>query len=306
MIAGFWRVCIQTIETVDKDLEKYDFTHSARNLEDFINELSTWYLRRSRKRFSSSDEKDKESAFQTTHEVLVKTSMMIAPFAPFIAEELYQRLAAQFVDSGADLGFAESVHLADFPQADKKMADHNVLDAMTLARKIVEMAHSLRASAKIKVRQPLQTLYVHGKFSSDEGYVEELEDLIKDEVNVKELVAESDGKTSIPKGFVSAEAGGYTVALDIEITPELRDEGLLREIIRMIQESRKKAGCSPEEKVGLLFESKELAKLILKNADKLRAETNLEYVEEGISKAVDFSGDFEIEGKAVKIGIEKF
>jgi isoleucyl-tRNA synthetase len=295
----------QTIEAVDKELEKYDFTHASRNLEDFINDLSTWYLRRSRKRFSGENEKDKESAFQTTHEVLVKTSLLIAPFAPFLSEELYQRLAAQFIGSDADLGFVESVHLADFPLPEKEIIDHKVLDAMAIVRKIVEMARSARSAAGIKIRQPLHALYIHGRFSSDESYIEQMEDIIKDEVNVKKLIVKSDGKAQAPKSYQKVVEDGYTVAIDTKITAELYREGLLREIIRLIQDSRKKTGCKPDERVGLLIDSKELGELIKSGEKKLILETNLDYIEFGRSDKVDYSIESKVGDKGIWIGIKK-
>jgi len=296
----------ETIKAVDKMLEAYDFTRSSRLLEEFINELSTWYLRRSRKRFSSEDKNDKESAFQTLHEVLVKTAQIIAPFAPFFGEELYQRLAAQFRDSSADLGFAESVHLTDFPHANEDLIVPRVLSQMKIARKIVEMAHSARAQAKIKVRQPLASLYIHGKFSADEANLETLEEIIKDEVNVKELIVVSDGKAKAPKGFVAAKEGGYTVAIDTKITSELKEEGLLREMVRLIQDARKKAGCKPDEKVGLLLESTEISGMIKKYENKLKIETNLEFIEFEKSDKVDYSAEAKLDENDIWLGIQKF
>ncbi len=233
------------IKEVGDGLEKYDIFGSARKIEEFINELSTWYVRRSRERFKGEDEKDKNQAIFTLGKVLFELSKLLAPFVPFTAEHLYQEL-------GKKCGcLKESVHLEDWPacqrlkpqamagrpEYNKKLIDQKVLDYMAITRQVVELGLAKRAEVGIKVRQPLLKLKVKSeKLKIEEEYI----NLIKDELNVREVVQE--------KG-----EGELSVELDTEISDELKEEGILRELTRTINGLRKDAGLTIDNFINLEY-----------------------------------------------------
>ena len=196
------------IAQVTQSLTDYNVQTASQTIEDFvIGDLSTWYVRRSRERI--------KDALPALYSILVNLSKLLAPFMPYVAEEMYMNLAGE-----------NSVHLSDFPQANPKSIDINLEKEMKKAREIVEKAHAKRKETQIKVRQPLQKLEYGGQ-----KLPEPLELVIADEVNVKEVV--------------HAKA----LRLDAKLSPALKAEGEAREIIRQIQQARKEAGCELSEKV---------------------------------------------------------
>lgn len=220
----------ETKKVVLECADAYDVTKAGRSLEELIGELSTWYVRRSRRRFwkSESDE-DKKAAYSTLYKVLKEIAVLMAPFAPFVAEEVYQGLRLK--------SDPESVHMCNYPKVEEDDFG-SILEQMKLVKKVVEVGLSLRAAAKVKVRQPLETLVVVGKYSSDENYVEELEEIVKNELNIKKLIV-TEKEPAQMKKFALAEDGGYKFGLDTELTPELVAEGGVRDLVRLIQEKRK-------------------------------------------------------------------
>jgi isoleucyl-tRNA synthetase len=210
--------------TVSQGLDEYDVLMPARAIRDFINELSTWYIRRSRDRFKSNDEMDRKKALRTTQLILRNLSLIMAPFTPFIAEEIWQKVKWQ--------RDPESVHLGWW--IDRRGAEYdfkNVISYMQSVRDIVTLGLEARQKANVKVRQPLSKLFVAESNLSDE-YLE----IIKDELNVKEILI----KDSLEQG---------TVELDTEITDDLRNEGDMRDMVRMVQDMRKDANLSPSDRV---------------------------------------------------------
>jgi len=206
------------IKTVTESLENYDAYNASLAIEAFVNDLSTWYLRRSRSRIRD----DRTDFYQTTHFILLTLSKLLAPFIPFLSEEIYKNLCEK-----------ESVHLENWPEAREDLIDNNLEQEMFNLREVVEMGHRQRKEAGIKVRQPLSKFKVQSaKFKIDQQLIF----LIKDELNVKEV--------KIQEGV-----GELKVELDTTLTPKLREEGEVREIIRQIQEARKEAGCSLSEKI---------------------------------------------------------
>jgi isoleucyl-tRNA synthetase len=218
-------------QAITENLEIFQFDKASRPIADFIDDLSTWYLRRSRDRFKGEDEVDRKVALETTHFVLITLSKLMAPFTPFIAEEIFQKLKAE--------SDSESVHLEGWPEEISFKSDIDqsvVILQMKEVRKIVSFGLEARAKAGIKARQPLQELRV----SNDSQGIsdnEQLLSLIKDEVNVKEVV-------------LGAEIENE-VELDTEITAELRREGIARDFIREIQDQRKEQGFSPKSIITL-------------------------------------------------------
>ncbi len=196
---------------VTEGMEKYELDKATRPFADFIDDLSTWYLRRSRDRFKGEDEADKSAALATTRLVFLEVSKLLAPFMPFLAEDVYMRLK----------GGRESVHLESWPAL--SAIDKDLIENMKLVRDIASLGLEARSKAKINVRQPLSKLKVqNAKFKIED---KNLLDLINEEVNVKEVVVD---------GSISTE-----VELDLNITPELKEEGELRDLMRAIQDRRK-------------------------------------------------------------------
>ncbi len=232
----------ELIKEITESLDKFQIDKATRPIADFIDDLSTWYIRRSRDRFKS--ESDRAAVLSTTRNVLIDFTKLLAPFMPFIAEDIYQRLK----------GPLESVHLEAWPRSSK--VDGRILKNMTQIRQIASLALEARTKAKIIVRQPLSKLYVKEKFPVS------LVDIIKDEVNVKEVVHD--------------ETLGSEVMLDTNITPELKEEGIVRELIRSIQELRKEKGLTINDRVTLVIDSdKNFSSLVEKNKDLIVSSTLL-------------------------------
>lgn len=170
-------------------MDVYDHNKSVRKIQDFVSEdLSNWYIRRARRRFYADGlDDDKKSVYATTYEILVGISCLIAPFAPFIADELYIQLTGE-----------ESVHLAYYPKPDLAIIDANLEERMDLVRSIVTMGRGIREKSRIKVRQPLSELLVDGKYESLISY---MTDLIKEELNVKNVVFEKGMDTYMNYGL---------------------------------------------------------------------------------------------------------
>ena len=173
----------QLVKDVTASMEEYDHNKTVKLITEFVNEdLSNWYIRRARRRFYADGlDDDKKAVYGTTYEVLVGLSKLMAPFAPFITEELYQNLTGE-----------ATVHTATYPKADEKLIDKALEKRMDLVRDIVTMGRGVREKSKIKVRQPLSELLVDGKFESEIGY---MADLIKEELNVKNVVFAKDMDT---------------------------------------------------------------------------------------------------------------
>lgn len=230
-------------------LETFKVFEAARLIRDFINDFSTWYIRRSRERFKSDDKEDKDRALATTHFVLIELSKYMAPFTPFFAEEMYLKLRSP--------NDPESVHLCDWQKGFKP--DQEILEKMEEVRRIVSLALEKRMSAGVKVRQPLKSLKVKSKkLESKQEYLE----LIKDEVNVKEVVFD--------------DALEVEVWLDTEITSELQKEGDVREVVRAIQELRKSKKLTHSDRVSLLVEADDIGKEFLESvASEVKKPTNI-------------------------------
>lgn len=242
----------ELLVAVTNGYNNYSVTDATRALGDFIQELSVWYIRRSRERFKN--EKTRADAVATLNFVLTRLAKLMAPAMPFIAESLWQELKA---------GEAESVHLAAWPVVG--VVDTQLLECMARARGIVEKAHALRSSQGIKVRQPLPTLQITTKLSSE--YLE----MISDEVNVKEAVVVNE--LSSGNGWVTDET--KTIALSTLVSDELKIEGLLRELTRQVNRMRKALTLTPADiKEAYYFtESELLGRVITVYTIELQAST---------------------------------
>ncbi|GAI02726.1 unnamed protein product, partial [marine sediment metagenome] len=174
----------QLITDVDTALDGYNPTEAGRKIESFVNDLSNWYVRRSRRRFwKSENDADKQLAYTTLYECLVTLSKLLAPFTPFLAEELYQNLVGSVFPEAPD-----SVHLADFPVADVAKIDKQLAADTRLAMKVSSLGRAARSQAGVKVRQPLAHVVVSVASHSEQATLERLKAQVLEELNVKDLV----------------------------------------------------------------------------------------------------------------------
>ena len=264
-------------------LDKYDVMGTARLIENFvINDLSLWYIRRSRKRFQTpQSKKELEMASETLHLIISNLIKLTAPFIPFLSEDIYQKIHnSRFI-------IHNSVHLEDWPKADKSLINKNLEEQMKRVREIVTLALAERAKFGIKVRQPLNELRIKNYELRKE---KELLELIKEEVNVKEIIFDD----KIEKG----------VKLDTRITPKLKEEGIVREIIRQIQEMRKALGLTPQNKVSVCYTSEpELERIILKNKEYILNQTRTINISKKEKKTPKIEKNIKVDGKNLFLGL---
>ena len=277
----------QLITEVEQGLDSYNLQDATKPILPFLDDASNWYVRRSRRRFwKSEDDSDKNDAYRTLHYVLVRLSYMLAPFTPFLAEELYHNLT----------GDNESIHLKDWLPAGE--IDNSMLRDMNALRTAVNDGLSKRASEGIKVRQPLASVKLINTISQDTPVevAQFLIDIAKDELNVKsvEIVTDSDSESAQP-----------SVVYDLTITPELKCEGLMREIVRHVQSARKQAGLQIDDRIVLSISSddSEISQAVDAFADVIKAETLAVELNSAVNESEKY--DVKIEGKLVEISLEK-
>ena len=291
----------QLTEEVERHMDGYDLPNAMKPILFFIDDASNWYVRRSRRRFwRSGDDADKNNAYRTLHYVLVQLSMVLAPFTPFLAEELYQKLTG-----------GESVHLLDWPESGhiNELSIRN----MASAREAINSGLSLRAEAGIKVRQPLSKAKVFGLANQ-----QELVDIIAEELNVKAVEVVPTYKVEQEDSFadvVEKGKAGYNllnikVELDTHLTPELKREGLMREVIRQVQSARKQADLQVDDRIKLELhtDAPELQKALDQHRNTIAEETLAEDSLEGPYEAGsgnDYTDSVTIEGHALEIKLKK-
>jgi isoleucyl-tRNA synthetase len=254
------------VKEVDDNMDAYDLTRASRVFADYFDDLSNWFIRRSRARFQNPEsEEDNVNATNTLAYILVETSKMLAPFAPFASEYVYQ----EFKKMGyGDL--KESVHLDDFPKTKViSEEDKKVLEQMAEVRKIVTIALEERMKTGIKVKQPLSVFETTSKV--DEEFLQ----VAYGEINVKKILG-----------------GQQENRLDTAITEELKKEGMVRELVRNIQDLRKQINLTPQQKVELVVSTDEPGKkLISEFEEEIKKTTKLTGIKFG-----------EAEGEEVKVG----
>ncbi|OPZ81662.1 MAG: Isoleucine--tRNA ligase [bacterium ADurb.Bin429] len=332
--------------------------------------LSNWYLRRNRRRFWKSEgDADKNAAYSTLHTCLVTVAKLMAPFAPFVSEEIYRNLAAS-----VDTNLPESVHLADWPAADESLVEPQLDRDMAVLLQVTELGRSARAESGMKVRQPLAEMLVHVPGQEEQDALTRFMDELRDELNVKavrfmegssglvqyrlkpnlpvvgrkygklvpalravlEKLPQADAaaiveqakagetfslvvadqtlemtgeeiliESSSPEGFAVAEEGGYVVALNTELTPELISEGLARDLVRTVQDARKDAGLQISDHIALFLQLPEaLAAQLQPFLDYLKAETladTVAFADTGAYTTTAELGDAEIAVGITKI-----
>ncbi len=260
----------QLTAEIEKHLDAYDIPNAVKPILPFIEDASNWYVRRSRRRFWKSDEiEDKDNAYRTLHYVLVQLAQVIAPFTPFLAEELYQKLTG-----------GESVHLLDWPKVGH--VNELVIKDMETVREYVNEGLSIRAKERQKVRQPLAsvTIPTFGEFVN-------FEDILTEELNVKKVIQ------------------GKELALDLALTPELKREGLMREVIRHIQSARKAAGLNVDDRitVGLSTDDDDLKRAIDEHRNTISAEVLADDL--GSDMRELYQSAAKVEGVMLDISIDK-
>jgi isoleucyl-tRNA synthetase len=281
----------QLVHEVEQNMDRYDLPNATKPIVPFIEDASNWYVRRSRRRFWKSakpgekGDADKQAAYKTLHYVLVQLAHVLAPFTPFLAEELFLKL------TGNALG--ESVHLRDWPKVGH--ANELVLGEMTTVRTMISEGLAQRAAAGIKVRQPLASAAVVLPFSVADPDKQELQTIIEEELNVKSAIC--------------SVADEPAIVVDLNLTDELKREGLMRDVIRHVQNARKNADLSVEDRIelGLQTSARHLSPAIDEFADTIKEETLATRLqrEHAVSGADAYTTTVTIEGDELMISLLK-
>ncbi|MDE6906716.1 MAG: isoleucine--tRNA ligase [Lachnospiraceae bacterium] len=350
------------VQAVDTNLANYRIPETARALQEFVDDMSNWYVRRSRERFwAKGMEQDKINAYMTLYTALVNVSKAAAPMIPFMAEDIYRNLVCS-IDKNAP----ESVHLCNFPEADQGQIDKELEANMDEVLKVVVMGRACRNTANIKNRQPIANMFVKAPFKLPDFFA----DIIREELNTKEVTFTDDvrdftsysfkpqlktvgpkyGKLlggireALPKldgnaamdelnangclkldikgqevvllkddllidtaqiaGYESLQEGEITVVLDMNLTPELMEEGFVRELISKIQTMRKEAGFEVTDRILIYASGNErIEEILKKNADGIRSEV---LADEIVLKSADgYVKEWNINGETVTMGVKK-
>ncbi len=293
----------QLIADVDSALDNYSPTEAGRKIERFVDGLSNWYVRRSRRRFwKSESDTDKLSAYNTLYQCLTVLSKLMAPFTPFLAEELYQNLVCPVFPEAP-----ESVHLADFPVADESKIDKQLADDTRLAMKISSMGRAARSQGGIKVRQPLEGVYV--SFGMGQALKSEaIKQSVRDELNVKWIeLATQEELAAMAKNpdYTVDDVANPSTALYTKISPELAAEGVAREIVRRIQTMRRSAGFDIADHIITYYQGGDYVGQVMKDfAEYIKQETLSQQLVEGIEEGV-FTESFKLSGYEVLLAVKK-
>ncbi len=350
------------VETVDNNLGNYRIPESARALQEFVDDMSNWYVRRSRERFwAKGMEQDKINAYMTLYTALVTVAKTAAPMIPFMAEDIYRNLVCNL-----DKTAPESVHLCDFPTVDTAVIDKELEKNMDAVLKVVVMGRACRNTANIKNRQPIGNMFIKAPFELEAFYNE----IIEDELNVKKVtftedvsnftsytfkpqlrtvgpkygkflgqiqkaLAELDGNAamaelkstgvlSLPsvsdevqlaeedllitvaqmEGYVTEVDNEVTVVLDTNLTPELIEEGFVRELISKIQTMRKEAGFEVMDKIAISYQANDTIKAIFERyGEQIQKEVMAEAILADTLKG--YQKEWNINGENVSLGVEK-
>ncbi|MEO0092482.1 MAG: isoleucine--tRNA ligase [candidate division WOR-3 bacterium] len=253
------------VQKVREHLDDYDPAPVPKLINEFVDDLSGWYVRRNRRRFwKPGKDEDKLSAYQTLYECLVTLTKLIAPIMPFLAEELYQNLVCS-IDPKAP----ESVHLNPFPEPKLNFYNSQLEKEMALVRELISLGLSVRKSASLKVRQPLQSIAIIGLNSEEKNSLENYLSIVKDELNVKDIEFFENEDTlkriDLDKKYIFSTLSEteeipkskYKVAVNKELTSELIEEGLARELVHKIQNLRKSAGFDIVDRIEFYYSASE-------------------------------------------------
>jgi isoleucyl-tRNA synthetase len=271
---------------VELHMQRYDLQNALKAVLPFVDDASNWYVRRSRKRFwKSSNDADKTTAYRTLHYVLVQLSLILAPFTPFMSEELYRQLVG-----------GESVHLCDWPSAGH--INELLLASMQEIRQGIEQGLAQRAAAQIKVRQPLPAAKLYHTQELAPHELQAYQQIVSEELNVKTVSFEK-----------VASLQNHATVLDTTLTPELKQEGLMREVVRHVQNARKQAGLEVDDRIQLSFETEDKQiKALLENqglTDVMLHETLTVPEDSDNLSEKTFSTTVKIEGAELTIRLNK-
>ena len=351
-----------TVKAVDENLAAYKIPETARALQDFVDEMSNWYVRRCRDRFwAKGMEQDKINAYMTLYTALVTISKAAAPMIPFMTEDIYRNLVCS-IDANAP----ESVHLCDFPEVKEDWIDTKLEEDMEEVLEAVVLGRACRNTANIKNRQPIGKMYVKADKELSDFYM----DIIRDELNVKEaeftgdvsklttysfkpqlktlgrrfgkninavreILASLDGQAAMAElnekgnltitvdgneealekddllieaaqmeGYISDSDHGITVVLDTNLTPELLEEGFVREVISKVQTMRKDAGFEVMDHIRVSMQDNDKVKeIVQKNKAQIKSEVMADEIT--YDKAAGFTKEWSINGEKVTLGVEK-
>jgi len=292
----------QLITDVDSGLETYNPTDAGRKIEGFVDSLSNWYVRRSRRRFwKSENDADKLSAYQTLYNCLVTLSKLLAPFTPFLAEELYQNL----VVNGQAVKYITSVHLTDFPAADATLIDRCLSEDIKLAMKLSSLGRAARSKAGIKVRQPLAANYVSLNSPSEKISLERIKADVMEELNIKDLKV-MDDLSVLGDNYIIIEESGQSIAVPTEISPDLLAEGLAREIVHRLQNMRRSAGFDIANHIATYYQGDEYVRQVINDfADYIKQDTlSLELTDDIPCDGI-LNESYRLEGHDIKLGVKR-
>lgn len=267
------------IDDISKNMDEYNLMHATRPIYEFIDGLSNWYVRRSRKRFwKSENDDDKTQAYHTLYYTLTELTKLMAPFTPFMSEDIYAKLVSE----------DDSVHLQKYPTVQKDLVYSKLENEMDTARVCVTEGLRMRSEKQLKVRQPLAS----GTIYAPQELSEQLKDIIGEELNVKKVMVENSKVQDIK--------------LDTKITPTLKNEGLAREVIRNVQQARKDAGLDVENRIELILYTSDdsLKKAISDNSEMIKKEVLATTMSQD-SDEYKYKTNIEIEGHQLIISLKK-
>jgi isoleucyl-tRNA synthetase len=292
------------VDKATRHMEDYNPTEAGRAIQGFVDDLSNWYVRRSRRRFwksAQAGDADKLAAYETLYTCLVTVAKLLAPFAPFVAEEMYQNLVCSaFPDE------PESVHLAEWPQADSSLVDEGLMADTRLVMRVASLGRNARAKAGIKVRQPLAKVLVWPRHPAEAEALHRLAPQVLDELNVKELAVAAEEAALQGEGLALAEEGGYAVALDTAITPELANEGLARDLVHRLQTMRKNAGFDIADYIATHYQGDaDIARVLRQFEDYVRQETLSRELVEGPPPQDAYVEEHKLAGRSVRLAVKR-
>ncbi len=307
------------IAQVDGYMDGYEPTNAGRRIQEFIDQLSNWYVRRSRRRFWRNEgDADKLSGYITLHTCLVTVAKLMAPLAPFVAEEMYLNLVCSVDPSAPD-----SIHLSDYPVADESLVDQPLMAATQLAMKVASMGRAARSKAGLKVRQPLANVLVKIRVSEEREYIDQVRPQVLEELNIKDIqVIEDDAPLvrqvldeagdqtetilSVENYSVSME-GGYMVAVDGDLSDALKEEGLAREVVHRIQGMRRSANFDVTDRIVTYYQGPSEFAGIMQGAfsDYIRNETLSNDLVDGAPSIESATESTKIEGMEITLAVHQ-
>jgi isoleucyl-tRNA synthetase len=292
----------QLIKDVDSEMENYNPTDAGRRIEEFVDNLSNWYVRRSRRRFwKSENDTDKLSAYNTLYESLVTVIKLLAPFMPFVTEEMYRNLVCS-VNKGAE----ESIHIVDFPVADEAKINRDLSLDTHLAMRVSSLGRAARSQGGVKVRQPLAKVLVHTPSLRDREGLERLAPQVLEELNVKSIEFVDNAEELTNRNCILCAEGGLSVGVSKDIPPELLEEGLAREIVHRLQTMRRSAGFEIADYIITYYQGDDYLQRVMTDfADYIKQETLSKELIEAEPPASLYAETHKLSGHTIMLAVKK-